>query len=292
MISERVEPSGHMKKPPSILPAIRPFYIFFGAYSMVGTAFLASSTPPLAVLLLLALFAVSGEIAVLLLDDFLDLKIDRLIHPDRPLVAGTLPRGAAFTLMLLAGAVTVGITFLLDERVLIVVVLVFTFVLVLAHTPLRRIIPTSPLVNMALAISLLVPYLAVGSLDSTIVLFMVMNFLWDVGHDVVGDMFPEGEVTAARPAHVTIPQLLGEARSASLVGATLVAMVPLGLVLSSRENLGLVFVVALTIGSTGYAISIFRLMRAPTPDRTRETRLACVMFRLVLFTGIILARLL
>lgn len=257
--------------------------------TMLGPAFLLTSSVPPKVVVHLVVIALSGSIALSVLDHILDRQIDRFSHPARAIPSGRVSMTEAWVITAgLTGVALVSAGYL-GLPSLVAVVAVGT-IFILAHSPLRRVFPTSLLTNIAGSVALLVPWFAVSTVMASPIWFLLaLNFVWDVGNDTLADLKDvDGDERSGEI--VTLPIVLGRRRALALVWATVVVAVALGIAVGSTAHLGPAYYAGVGLATAVYAVALRRLGREEIAVSTAFG--ASLAFKATVLASIVVARVL
>lgn len=245
----------------AILRLIRPTNsLMMGVAVIIGEIAVLGRIPSLFEMALgfsVSFFLTASSMAM---NDYVDLEIDRVNQPDRPLPSGVISKTAALTISSLTGAIGIISAFPFREGAVFLAVL--TFVTSALYNLYGK--KTGIWGNLMVSYCVAMPFLyggivILGSVNVTSVAFFLLAFLANTGREVTkGIADTEGDKLRGIR---TVALVRGE-KTAALVSAlfylTAVAITPLPYVFG---QLGLAYVLLVLPVDAGFAYSSYRIIK-------------------------------
>lgn len=280
-----------LQKSPSSLPLaygrmIRPVNcLMMGLAVIVGEVAIAGGLPSLhqAVFGFLVSFFLAGSAMVI--NDIVDLQIDMVNEPDRPLPSGAITTGsakafaAALTLLGFLSAVAISYVAL--------IIAVATFLISLAYNlrGKRLGLPGNLMVAFCIAVPFLFGGLAVSSiLDINVAVFFLLAFLASVGREITKGM---ADVEGDRLKGIRTVALANGLRAAAALSAlfymSAVAITPFPYVAGSLGIYYLAIVLVVDVGFAFSSASILRCQDKPSALKVKKQVRVWMLLALLAF---------
>lgn len=156
-----------------------------------------------------------------IVNDLVDVETDRKNHPDRPLVTGTISKGAARTVFLACFALAVVISGLLVSLIALLVVLLAEAFLVLYEFRTKKLgLIGNAMISILVGLIFVFGGIAVNSVNKMLILF-VMASLANLSREIIKDIEDiEGDVD-----RITFPKRHGKKAAATVASAAVLVAV-------------------------------------------------------------------
>ncbi|OPY30051.1 MAG: Digeranylgeranylglyceryl phosphate synthase [Methanocella sp. PtaU1.Bin125] len=259
-----------------------------GVCVVAGQLLALGGLPPLteAVAGFLSVFFISG--ALMITNDYFDIEVDRVNHPERPLPSGrvsgaeALGLAALFTLCGLAAAAVLGLPTFLIAAFLWVIGILYNWKLKESGLPGNLIVATS------VGMTFVTGGISVGQLSNGLVwLFGALAFFFDLAEELAnGAMDVEGDkLRSARSLAI----VRGKRFALGVSGLFYAVFIALTFVPYALGWLGLAYLALVVVTDLVVAYFVYRLLKSDTPREgkkmTRRLYLTLFVF-VVAFIGV------
>jgi len=273
------------KSPSSLLRAclrmVRPVnFVMMGVAVIVGEVAILGGIPSISQMFYGFIVSSFLTASSMVINDIVDLDIDRINAPDRPLPSGMISRRSA---LIFAGVLTVlGIAAAIPLSVYAVVVAVLTFVVSLSYNLYgKRIgLPGNMMVSFCVAVPFLFGGIAVANtIDITIAVFFLLAFLANVGREItkgIADMEGDKSKKIRTMALVYGPKMA--ARAAALFYITAVLITPLPYMFG---NLGLYYALIVLVVDVGFLYSSFFVLRDQGKEAALKVKTQAILWMIL-----------
>ncbi|MBM5804730.1 MAG: hypothetical protein FJZ49_01440 [Candidatus Verstraetearchaeota archaeon] len=261
------------KSPSSLLRAflrmVRPVnFIMMGVAVIVGEVAILGGIPSLSQMFYGFIVSSFLTASSMVINDIVDLDIDRINAPDRPLPSGMISKRSA---LIFGGFLTIlGIAAAIPLSIYAVVIAVLTFIVSLSYNLYGKKIglPGNMMVSFCVAVPFLFGGIAVANtIDITIAVFFLLAFLANVGREItkgIADM--EGDRLKKIRTVALVYGTKTAAWAAALFYITAVLITPLPYIFG---NLGLYYAMIVLVVDAGFVYSSFFIIR----DQSKEAAL-------------------
>ena len=234
--------------------------IMMGIAVIVGEVAIAGHIPSASQILLGFLVSFSLTASSMVVNDIVDLEIDRINEPQRPLPSGALSRGQAILFGVTLALIGIAAAYLLSPYLLIIAAASLLVSLAYNLRGKKLGLPGNLMVGFTIAVPFLFGGVVVsGTVDFTVATFFLLAFLATVGReitkgiaDVVGD-----KVKGVRTIAITKGTKVG-AISAALFYLTAVAISPVPFL---YNGLGVYYLAIVLAVDMGFIFSSAYLLR-------------------------------
>jgi len=248
---------------------VRPVnFIMMGVAVIVGEVAILGGIPSLSQMFYGFIVSSFLTASSMVINDIVDLDIDRINAPDRPLPSGMISKRSA---LIFGGFLTIlGIAAAIPLSIYAVVIAVLTFIVSLSYNLYGKKIglPGNMMVSFCVAVPFLFGGIAVANtIDITIAVFFLLAFLANVGREItkgIADM--EGDRLKKIRTVALVYGTKTAAWAAALFYITAVLITPLPYIFG---NLGLYYAMIVLVVDAGFVYSSFFIIR----DQSKEAAL-------------------
>lgn len=256
----------------AILRLIRPTNsLMMGIAVIIGEIAVLGRVPSLFEMALgfsVSFFLTASSMAM---NDYVDLEIDRVNQPDRPLPSGALSKAAAIIISAMAGAIGIISAFPFRESALFLAAL--TFVTSALYNLYGK--KTGIWGNLMVSYCVAMPFLyggivVLGTFNVTSVTFFLLAFLANTGREVTkGIADTEGDKLRGIR---TVALVMGEKAAASVSALFYLAAVAITPLPYLFGQLGLAYALMVVPVDVGFAYSSYRIIKESSRDSALQVK--------------------
>lgn len=256
------------------LEIIRPFTSFLSAFGVfVGGAVAGAPVDMALAMAVLASFMISG--AGIVLNDYYDLKIDRINAPDRPLPSGRIRKKSALLFAAALFAAGIGLSYFLNTYCLGIAVLNTILELIYAKK-LKQVAILGNAVDSWFVASTFI-FGACLTMDFSVVwILSILAFMANMGREIFGDM-EDLKGDSAMELH-TLPIIVGNRISRITGSFFILSAVALSALPYYLGLLNMNYLAMIALADTLFIFSIFQ-----TPKNNQKTTKIAMLMALIAF---------
>ena len=251
--------------------------VIIGEFMSLGTAVPICSV---VVGFLVGFFLVAGSMAI---NDILDMEIDRINNPKRPIPSGRVSKTEAAVFAAVTLAVGLSLAFVLSVVNLVIAILAVSLMLYYNRFGKKTGLPGNAVVSANLAI----PFIfggAVGGISNTLYIFALLAFLAGMGREVIKGMADIEGDSKRGVRTLAVSKGLGTAAQTGalfFVAAVLLSVIPIAFGMISW-----LYVPIVSVCDIGFLYSSYSIVKNASPEnalRSKNQALVWMLLGLIAF---------
>ncbi len=244
--------------------------------------------PPLIPTMLVAIASATIHAAGTVLNDYTDIEVDRTLFPNRPLALGTVKANDALSFWLLLSTIALGIGWVLDPKVFLVILVLWFFGVWYSWWP--RVKDSYPQNELMVGAIFTLEVIAVawainGQITHTVIFFMVaLFFLHFLGRQCRSFIDYQTDLEYGK---VTLPVKLGVSKSSKILAFSYTLLYFLAMSAFFLNELHFSFLIVMFIAAAAQLYIGIQLVSDPSPENARKLFEGRIM--IIPFLGFLIA---